>query len=96
MYGVMPDDRVPASLYQQDLDAWALSQAAALRAVGAAASRGEDRPAGLLRSLDWDNLAEEIEGLAHKDRRELESRLALIGERLAKLEYSPSVGPRAG
>jgi hypothetical protein len=96
MDGVMPDDRVAGSLYEQDLDAWALSQAAALRAAGEAVSRGEDRPADVLRSLDWDNLAEEIEGLARKDRRELGSRLALIVEHLAKLEFSPSIGPRAG
>jgi hypothetical protein len=40
MDGVMPDDRVAVSLYEQDLDAWALSQAAALRAAGEAVSRG--------------------------------------------------------
>jgi hypothetical protein len=91
----MPDDRVPASLYEQDLDAWALSQAVALRAVGEAAAR-DDEAAELLRSLDWENLAEEIEGLARKDRRELGSRLALIVEHLVKLEFSPSVGPRSG
>jgi hypothetical protein len=92
----MPDDRVPFSLYEQDLDAWALSQAAALRAAGRAAASADGQTADLLRSLDWDNLAEEIEGLARKDRRELGSRLALIVEHLAKLEFSPSVGPRAG
>jgi hypothetical protein len=92
----MPDDRVPASLYEQDLDAWAMTQAAALRAVGAAASRGEHQPADLLRSLDWENLAEEIEGLARKDRRELGSRLSVIVEHLAKLEFSPAAEPRAG
>jgi hypothetical protein len=92
----MPDDRVPFSLYEQDLDAWALSQAAVLRVVGQAAASGDTQTADLLRSLDWENLAEEIEGLARKDRRELASRLALIVELLAKVEFSPSVGPRAG
>jgi hypothetical protein len=92
----MPDDRVPVSLYEQDLDAWAISQAAALRAAGQAAASADGETADLLRSLDWDNLAEEIEGLARKDRRELGSRVALIVEHLAKLEFSPSVGPRAG
>jgi hypothetical protein len=92
----MPDDRVPASLYEQDLDAWAMSQAAALRAVGGAVSSGKAEAAELLRSLDWDNLAEEIEGLARKDRRELGSRLALIIEHLVKLEFSPAAGRRAG
>jgi hypothetical protein len=58
----MPDDRIPASLYEQDLDAWAMNQAAALRAVGGALSHGQKNPADLLLSLHWDNLAEEIEG----------------------------------
>jgi hypothetical protein len=92
----MPDDRVPVSLYEQDLDAWAISQAAALRAAGQAAASGDGETVDLLRSLDWDNLAEEIEGLARKDRRELGSRVALIVEHLAKLEFSPSIGLRAG
>jgi hypothetical protein len=92
----MPDDRGPVRLYEQDLDAWALSQAAVLRAVGQAAAAGDEQKADLLRSLDWENLAEEIEGLARKDRREIGSRLALIVEHLAKLEFSPSGGPRAG
>jgi hypothetical protein len=92
----MPDDRVRANLYEQDLNAWAIGQAAALRAVKGAILNGEDQSADLLRSLDWDNLAEEIEGLAKKDRRELASRLALIIEHLVKLEFSPATGPRAG
>lgn len=92
----MPDDRVQASLYEQDLDAWAINQAAALRAVGGAILNGEDQSADLLRSLDWDNLAEEIEGLAKKDRRELASRISVIVEHLAKLEFSNDTAFRAG
>jgi hypothetical protein len=66
-----------------------------LRSAGEADSRKEDRAADPLRSLDWDHLAEEIEGLARGDRRELVSRLASIVDHLAKLEFSLSIAPRA-
>jgi hypothetical protein len=92
----MPDDRILQSLYEQDLDAWALTQAAALRSVGGVVSRGENQPLDLLRSLDWGNLAEEIEGLASKDRREVGSRLSVIVEHLAELEFSSHTAPRSG
>lgn len=92
----MPDDRVPASLYEQDFSAWALSQAASIRAAGNAVLGGESQAADVLRALDWDNLAEEIEGLARKDRRKLRSRLAVIVEHLIKLEFSPAEDPRVG
>jgi len=92
----MPDDRISDSLYERDLNAWALAQAAALRAAGGALARAEDQATDLLRALDWDNLAEEIEGLARKDRRELSSRLSRIVEHLVKLEFSPTAAPRDG
>jgi hypothetical protein len=92
----MPDDRIPAGLYDQDFAAWAFSQAAALRAAGEALGRGDKHATDLLAALDWDNLAEEIEGLARRDRREIGSRLAVIIEHLAKLEFSPASAPRAG
>jgi hypothetical protein len=66
-----------------------------LRAAGEAGIRGAE-PADVLRSLDWDNLAEEIEGLARKDRRQRERRLVLIVEHLVKLEFKHSVGPGSG
>ncbi|MBS0640020.1 MAG: DUF29 domain-containing protein [Proteobacteria bacterium] len=92
----MPDDRLPQSTYDQDFDIWTLSQAAALRAVGAAVARGEVTPDARLLALDWDNLAEEIESLGRRDRRELSTRLALIMEHLLKLEFSHHADPRQG
>lgn len=92
----MPDDRIPPSTYEQDFDTWTLSQAAALRAVGAAMARGEIAADARLLVLDWNNLAEEIESLGRRDRRELGSRLAVIIEYLVKLEFSRHATPRRG
>lgn len=80
-------------LYEKDFYAWAHEQAMALRAACDLIRRGRNEP---LENLDWENLAEEIEGLAQRDRRELESRIALIIEHLTKLRHSPARDPRAG
>jgi hypothetical protein len=92
-------DHETVSSYDQDFYAWTQEQAALLRAAGEAAQSGgsvrQDLSA-LLRSLDWDNLVEEIGALGRSDRRELGSRLALIIEHLAKLEFSPAAEPRTG
>lgn len=74
----MPDDWIPASPYDQDFDAWATRQAAALRAAAEGLSNGSVQPMALLSGLDLDYLAEEVEGLGKRDRRELGSRLAAI------------------
>lgn len=75
------------TLYDEDFVAWAEQQAQALRAAGRGATN---------QALDWENLAEEIGGLAKKDRRELHSQVRRIIENLVKLEHSPAVEPRAG
>lgn len=75
------------TLYEQDFFRWTQDQARALRE---AARSGVNLP------LDWENLAEEVESLGRRDRRELRSRIATIVEHLLKLQYSPAVEPRAG
>ena len=65
-----------SDLYDTDTVLWAEEQAKALR----------DRSAN---ALDWDNLAEEIESLAKRDKREIRNRLAVICEHLLKWRFQP-------
>ncbi len=76
-----------ASLYETDFVQWAQDQAAELRRLE------RDGPVG---SLDLPNLAEEIEGLARAERRELANRIRTIIEHLIKLQASRAAAPRAG
>jgi hypothetical protein len=76
-----------ADLYEKDFVLWTKAQAAGLRE---AARAGTNLP------LDWENLAEEIEGLGASDKRELRGRLGRIIEHLLKLEHSPAKNPRRG
>ncbi|HEX5077691.1 MAG TPA: DUF29 domain-containing protein [Geminicoccaceae bacterium] len=62
--------------YEDDLFAWTQEQAALLRAHA---------PAG----IDWENLAEEIESMGRRDRRELKSRLRVILLHLLKWQAQP-------
>src|SRR5216683_6317476 len=62
------------SLYERDYYTWALQQARALK---------EHR----LEELDWENLADEVEGLAKTERRELRSRLEVLVEHLLKWQF---------
>jgi hypothetical protein len=62
--------------YDHDFYAWALAQAALLRA-------------GAWTALDVTNLAEEIEDLAKRDRRAVESYLEVILLHLLKWAYQP-------
>ncbi len=77
----------PAQLYEEDFVRWTEQQSAALRD---AAGLSTNLP------LDWENLAEEIDGLGRSYRRELRSRIAVIIEHLIKLECSAARDPRRG
>ena len=62
--------------YETDFHRWAETQAGLLRLRSA-------------NSLDWDNLAEEIEALARSDRREIRNRLVVLCAHLLKWEFQP-------
>ncbi len=68
--------------YEADFFAWTQEQARLLR----------DRDA---RGLDWENLAEEIDSMGRRDRRELESRLRLILHHLLKWRVQPGLRGRS-
>lgn len=74
-----------ADRYEHDFHRWTQRQAAELRR---AAAQGSKLP------LDWENLAEEIESLGARDRRELRSRLGRTIEHLLKLQFAPVDEPR--
>ncbi len=69
-----PGRRLLKTLYDEDFCDWSLSQASALRDL---------RPAG----IDWENLAEEVEALAKRDRRSLKSCTRTLLAHLLKLKY---------
>jgi len=75
------------ALYDTDFLAWSKEQAQALRS----AARG-----GSNQKLDWENLAEEIEGLGASQRIALRSQMRRIVQHLLKLEFSPAAEPRRG
>ncbi len=74
------------TLYDTDFVAWTERQAEELRR---AARERANAP------LDWINLAEEIESLGKRDRREAESYVRQILIHLAKLTCSPDQAPRS-
>ena len=84
-----------ASLYDRDFYLWARDQVEAMRLLRDAASGQGDLAASLQR-VDWDNLIEELNDLAGRDRRELRSRIETIVEHLVKLELSTAGDPRFG
>jgi Domain of unknown function DUF29 len=75
------------TLHDEDFFAWTRQQAKALRA---AAQSQANQP------LDWENLAEEIDGLGASERSVLGSHIMRIIQHFAKLEFSPAIEPRNG
>jgi hypothetical protein len=73
------------TLYNEDFVRWTERQAEALRR---AAHAGSNLP------LDWENLAEEIESVGKRDRREVESHVRNILVHRLKLACSPAREPR--
>jgi hypothetical protein len=76
-----------ARLYERDFVRWAEAQAAELRR---AAETGSNLP------LDWKHLAEEVESLGSRERREIASRIEQVLVHLLKLRHSPADDPRRG
>ena len=62
--------------YEKDVVAWAMEQAALLRA-------------GKLSALDIEHIAEEIEDVGKSEKRELASRMAVLLAHLLKLQHQP-------
>lgn len=75
MTDVLSDER----LYEDDFPVWLERQAAALRARGAGGN-----------AIDYDNVAEELDGLARKERNRIRSLAARTVEHLLKLEFVAS------
>ena len=75
------------ALYDRDFVAWSKQQAEALRAAARSGSN---------QRLDWQNLAEEIEGLGISQRSALRSQIRRIIRHLIKLEDSRVIEPRRG
>ena len=77
----MPDQGVTAT-YDNDFAAWAEEQAQLLRA-------------GRFAEMDVANLAEEIESMGRRQRRELESRLSVLLAHLTKWQIQPDLRSRS-
>jgi len=75
------------TLYDEDFVAWSQQQVIALRAAARSGSN---------QLLDWENLAEEIEGLGISQKSALGSQIKRIIHHLLTLEHSPARNPKRG
>ena len=69
--------------YETDFALWSEQQAQALRRRAT-------------NEIDWDNVAEEIESLGNRERRELEHRIETVLDHLMRFTASPAHDPRRG
>ncbi len=76
---------MPDGLYEADFFLWTQEQARLLRDCARADTN---------LPLDWENLAEEIDSVGQRDRREIVSRTTLLIEHLLKLRFSTASQPR--
>ena len=77
-----PGEELMSALYETDFYSWTLEQARAVRAAGAARI---NTPA----AIDWENLAEELEGMARSEADALYSRYLRLLQHLLKWRYQP-------
>jgi hypothetical protein len=75
-------DQAVGTAYEADFAAWATEQAELLRA-------------GRFSDLDVENLAEEVESMGRRQRRELESRLSVLMAHLTKWQIQPDLRSRS-
>ena len=81
-FGARNRDDLMSDLYEDDILLWSERQAELLRRR-AAGERVNDA------DIDWPNVAEEIEDVGKSERREIESRLAVLCTHLLKWRFQP-------
>ncbi len=79
----MSSSIISKTLYEQDLNLWLVTTIEQLKA-------------GEVNRLDIEHLIEELEGLAGRDRRELESRLEVLLSHILKRLFVPSTNDYRG
>lgn len=85
----MADDQRRGDLYEKDFYLWTRDQADALRAEACRRAPGSN-------TVDWEQVAEEIEDMGKSDLRECFSRVETIIEHLFKLAWSRQEVPLGG